>query len=71
VTRRRAHIAANIAEAIRDANVSTEMVAQAADLSEHDLEQRLNGAIPIEVSTLVKVGGFLHVPTTELLRGVA
>lgn len=71
VTRRRSHIAANVAETIRDANVSTEMVAQAADLSERDLELRLNGAIQFEVSTLEKVGGFLHVPTTHFLRGVA
>jgi hypothetical protein len=71
VTRRRSHIAANVAEAIRDANVSTETIAQAADLSEHDLELRLNGAIQFEVSTLEKVGGFLRVPTTHFLRGVA
>jgi hypothetical protein len=68
---RRTQIAASVAATIREANVSLETVAQATDLSEHDLEQRLTGAIPFEVSTLVKVGGFLRMPTTDLLRGVA
>jgi hypothetical protein len=71
VTRRAAHIAANIAESIREAHVSHEMVAQAADIPIDDLETYLQGEVPIPVSTLRDVGGFLRVDTTHLLRGVA
>lgn len=69
VTRRSNHIAANIAETIRQANVSVEMVAQAADLPQHELEQRLTGAVPIEISVLEKVGGFLRVDPNTFLQG--
>jgi hypothetical protein len=48
-----------------------ESVAQAADLSQHDFEQLLEGAAPIPVSVLEKVGGLLHVPPTHFLQGVA
>lgn len=71
VTRRSSHIAANLAETIREANISHEMVAAAADIPVADLETYLQGEASIPVSTLRDVGGFLHVDTTHLLRGVA
>jgi hypothetical protein len=71
VTRRSQHIAANITETIREANASMESVAQAADLSQHELELLLEGAAPIPVRVLEKVGGLLHVPPTHFLQGVA
>lgn len=70
-SRRTAQVAATVEQSIAAAGISHEIVAQAADLSIHDLEQRLQGAIPFEISVLAEVGGLLRVPTTRFLEGVA
>lgn len=66
---RRTSLAATVTKTIEDSGATKESVAQAADLSVTDLELRLQGVIPFELSVLAEVGGFLHVEASRFLEG--
>lgn len=56
-------IGRRVALAIREAGSDVSSVAQAVDIATSDLEDRLSGRVDFEISELVRVGGFLRVPT--------
>ena len=64
-------VAANVAAAIDSANQTIATVAQAADMTTTELSDCLEGRADITLGTLVRVGGFLHIPADELMQGVA
>lgn len=68
---RRTSLAAIVKTAIEDKGASLESVAQAADITVPELQDRLSGDVPFGVSELDGVGGFLHVEAALFLEGAA
>ncbi|MFF1633937.1 hypothetical protein [Leifsonia sp. NPDC058248] len=68
---RRTELAAIVTKTIEDQGASLESVAQAADITVPQLEERLSGDVPFEVAELADVGGFLHVSAHHFLEGAA
>lgn len=67
----KATVARRVALAIREAGSDVRSVAQAADITTSDLEDRLNGRVDFQIDELVRVGGFLHVPATGFIEEAA
>lgn len=54
-----------------EAGVDVHSVAQAADITTPDLEDRLAGRVEFEIGELVHVGGFLRIPVTRFIEEAA
>lgn len=67
----KATIARRVNSAIRDAGVDATTVAQAADITTHDLNDRLTGRVDFQIDELVRVGGFLRIPATRFMEVTA
>ncbi|WP_440711823.1 hypothetical protein [Herbiconiux sp. YIM B11900] len=67
--RRDEAITANVRHAL--IGVDTQTVAQATDIDESTLNERLAGVSPFMPSELVAVGGFLSLSAGSFLNGVA
>lgn len=63
-------IGTRIAEAIQDNGSTYTVVAEAADMRPDELERALLGEKPLTFEQLVRVGGFLHVRASALVKGV-
>jgi hypothetical protein len=57
-----------VVSAIEAANASLQTLADAADITTAELEDRLAGRVEFETSVLVDVGGVLRVPATRFLE---
>ena len=66
-----ATIARRVTLAIREAGVDAASVARAADITSSDLSDRLNGRSTFQADELVRVGGFLRIPTTHFIKEAA
>jgi len=64
-------IARRVVLAIREAGSDVHSVAQAADITDSDLKDRLEGRVDFQVDELVRVGGFLRIPVTRFLEVAA
>lgn len=64
-------IARRVSLAIREAGVDASSVAQAADITTAELEDRLNGRASFLLGDLVHVGGFLRIPVTQFMEVAA
>lgn len=64
-------IARRVSSAIRRAGADVHSVAQAADISTPELNDRLNGRVEFQVQELLGVGGFLRIPVTRFLEVAA
>ncbi|MGN7978249.1 hypothetical protein ACTJJ4_11810 [Microbacterium sp. 22195] len=64
-------IARRVDLAIREAGSDVHSVAQAADITTAELEERLEGRAPFLLGELVRVGGFLRVPVTRFVEVAA
>lgn len=64
-------IARRVNLAIREAGSDVASVSQAADITTSQLEDRLSGRVDFELHELVRVGGFLHVPTSQFIEEAA
>lgn len=64
-------IARRVSSAIADAGLNVPSVAHAADITTDALTDRLNGVVEFEMHLLVRVGGVLRVPATDLLEVAA
>lgn len=64
-------IARRVSEALLASGADLPTLAEAADITTEDLNDRLNGRVEFQVDELVRVGGFLRSPITELLGGAA
>lgn len=64
-------IARRVRRAVHMSGADIATVAQAADIATPDLIDRLEARVEFEIPVLVDIGGFLRVPTTELLGGAA
>ena len=53
------------------ANIDAETISKATDLPVADLNAHLAGVSPFMVGDLVKVGGFLRIPVSELAEGIS
>lgn len=57
--------------AISEAGSDVHSVAQAADITTPELEDRLSGRVDFELDVLVRVGGFLRTPVTRFMEEAA
>lgn len=64
-------IARRVSLAIREAGSDVPSVAQAADITIPDLEDRLSGRVDFELGELVRVGGFLRIPVSRFIKEAA
>lgn len=64
-------IARRVNLAISEAGSDVLSVAQAADITLPELEDRLSGRVDFELGLLVRVGGFLHVPASRFMEVAA
>ena len=64
-------IARRVNLAIREAASDVLSVAQAADITTSQLEDRLSGRVPFHLHELVHVGGFLRIPVTRFMEEAA
>lgn len=64
-------IARRVNLAISDAGSDALSVAQAADITAAELEDRLNGRVEFQPDELVRVGGFLRIPTHRFMEVAA
>lgn len=64
-------IARRVNLAISEAGSDAISVAQAADITTSELEDRLNGRVEFQPDELVRVGGFLRIPATRLMEVAA
>lgn len=64
-------IARRVSSAIDHAGMDVPSVAHAADIATGDLIDRLRGAVEFEVHLLMRVGGVLRVPATDLMEVAA
>ena len=64
-------IARRVTSAISEAGSDAASVAQAADITTSQLEDRLMGRVEFQMDELVRVGGFLHVPATRFFKEAA
>lgn len=64
-------IARRVTFAMREAGSDAVSVAQAADITITELEDRLMGRVDFEPDVLVRVGGFLRVPVTRFVEVAA
>lgn len=64
-------IARRVTLAIREAGSDVHSVAQAADITTVEMEDRLNGRADFHPDELVRVGGFLRIPVTRFVEVAA
>lgn len=64
-------IARRVNLAIRESGSDVHNVAQAADITILELEDRLNGRVEFQPEELVHVGGFLRIPVTQFMKEAA
>lgn len=64
-------IARRVVLAIREAGSDVLSVAQAADITIPELEDRLSGRVDFQLDELVRVGGFLRIPATRFMEVAA
>ncbi|WP_404474767.1 hypothetical protein [Microbacterium aerolatum] len=64
-------IARRVNLAISEAGSDVTNVAQAADITIPELEDRLSGRVEFQPDELVRVGGFLRIPATEFIKEAA
>lgn len=67
----KATIARRVYLAICEAGVDAHSVAQAADITDSELEDRLRGRADFQADELVRVGGFLRIPATHFIKEAA
>lgn len=67
----KATVARRVLAAVRAAGLDARSVAQAADMTTSEMEDRLYGRVDFQLDEVVRVGGFLRVPLTELLEVAA
>ncbi|MFZ4843989.1 hypothetical protein [Mycetocola saprophilus] len=66
----RRNVAEQVGANVAAACASVEDLAEAADMSAPDLNDRLTGVVPFSVTELTRVGGFLRTPAETFLKGV-
>lgn len=66
-----ATVARRVNLAISEAALDALSVAQAADITTFELEDRLHGRAPFQLDELVRVGGFLRIPVSRFLEEAA
>lgn len=64
-------IARRVILAIREAGSDASSVAQAADITTSELEDRLSGRVEFQLDELVRVGGFLRIPASQIMKEAA
>ena len=64
-------IARRVNLAIREAGYDAHSVAQAADITTSELEDRLSGRVDFQLGELVRVGGFLRTPAHRFMEEAA
>ena len=64
-------VARRVTLAMREAGSDVHSVAQAADITTAQLEDRLNGRVDFQLDELVRVGGFLRTPATRFMEVAA
>ena len=64
-------IARRVNLAISEAGSDVHSVAQAADITTPELQDRLSGRSEFQPDELVRVGGFLRIPTSRLIKEAA
>lgn len=64
-------IARRVTLAINEAGSDVTSVAQAADITTVELEDRLKGRVDFQPDELVRVGGFLRIPATRFIKEAA
>lgn len=64
-------IARRVDLAISEAGLDLNTVAQAADITTPELEDRLSGRVDFQLDELVRVGGFLRTPATRFMEEAA
>lgn len=64
-------IARRVNLAMSEAGSDAHSVAQAADITTSELEDRLTGRSEFQPDELVRVGGFLHVPVSRFFKEAA
>lgn len=64
-------IARRVTLAMSEAGSDATSVAQAADITISELEDRLSGRVSFEPDELVRVGGFLRIPVTRFMEVAA
>lgn len=57
--------------AIRESGFDVHDVASAADITDHELVDRLEGRVDITLDELVRVGGFLRTPVSDFFKEAA
>lgn len=67
----KATVARRVSLAISEAGSDVASVAQAADITTSELEDRLSGRVDFQLDELVHVGGFLRIPFSLLLEEAA
>lgn len=64
-------IARRVDLAISEAGFDLNTVAQAADITTPELEDRLSGRVDFQLDELVRVGGLLRTPATRFMEEAA
>jgi hypothetical protein len=64
-------IARRVSVAISDAGSDVHSVAQAADITPTELDDRLSGRVDFQLRELRAVGGFLRIPVTRFMEVTA
>ncbi|WP_420111645.1 hypothetical protein [Pseudactinotalea sp.] len=67
----KATVARRVNLAIREAGFDIHSVAQAADITDSEMEDRLAGRTDFLLHELVRVGGFLRTPLSRFLEEAA
>lgn len=61
-------IARRVNLAISEAGQDVHSVAQAADITSRELDDRLQGRVDFQLHELMHVGGFLRIPVTRFMK---
>lgn len=64
-------IARRVDLAVRETGSDVHSVAQAADITDRELVDRLEGRVDFQLSELFDVGGFLRIPVTRFMEEAA
>lgn len=67
----KATVARRVSLAVSEAGSDVHSVAQAADITTSELEDRLRGRVDFQLDELVRVGGFLRIPVSQFLEEAA
>lgn len=61
-------LARRVSLAIREAGADVRIVAEAADITVTELEDRLSGRVEFQLSEICGVGGFLRIPVSRFME---